>query len=190
MFSYPQACSVFWDEYYIQKPVPEGALPVYVEASPDLSLSNSCRNRGVCRSIYTDSRPTGLAAFYTHLEWLAIIQAPLLSITVVTSALAALEAISPHCLVSSLQKLVSRVVFMRGVLQWKKNQTSWPALPHLTRKIWKKLSELKCNKLLLLLPIILWSHQRYIYPKLTFYVLKNDVVFSVQVLIFKWGKKY
>lgn len=52
----------------------------------------------------------------------------------------------------------------------KKKKNSWPALPHFTRKIWKKLSELKCNKLLLLLPIILWSHQRYIYPKLTFYL--------------------
>ena len=118
---------MFWDEYYIQKPVPEGALPAYMEASPDPSLSNSCRNRAVCRSIYTDSRPIGLTAFYTHLEWLMIIQAPPFFITVVTSILAALEAISQHCLVSSLEKLVSSVVYMRGVLWWKKNKL--PNLP-------------------------------------------------------------
>lgn len=47
---------MIWDEYSIQKPVSEDALPVYLEASPDSSLSNSCRNRGMCRSTYIDSR--------------------------------------------------------------------------------------------------------------------------------------
>ena len=130
---------MIWDEYSIQKPVSEDALPVYLEASPDSSLSNSCRNRGMCRSIYIDSRSCRTHSYLSTLRVIDehtgttlfhhgghIYTGSFRGYLPAMSSFLTLETGFQHCLHERC-----------FVMKKEKKQISWPALPHFTRKIWK-----------------------------------------------------